>query len=332
MKTKLLFKASILALLFAACNSEENPDTTVNADYKTKAAEQNELYVYRQEALESMKQTFYFNADNAERVTFESEKGVQIDINTRDLRYKGQRVHGKVKIEYIELTTRAEMLLTDMPTMAPSQVSESTPLYSGGEFYINMTNQEGQPLDEGSAYTLSVPTELTQGEGGGDDSDTGGMTLWEGEEDEEGNVKWEEETGEDGNPVEIPVVDGKYIVELLSFEWCNIDKLESIEGERTKIFVDVPDGYDGSNTSVYYVYTGAMNLLIELNYDPSSGDFWHNSLPIGMSGTIIMWSPGQSVVATKPLTIAGNDLVTITTGDLVTTTNAQLIAMLNSLP
>ena len=327
MKTTLLFKASFVALLFAACNSEEENPATVT-ERTLKSDNESEFYAYREAALEEMTQTFYFDANTSEEVTLTSAKGVDIKFKPQNLTVNGKRVKGKVKVEFIELTSRGEMALTAMPTQA-----EAGPLFSGGEFFIEMTVEGGQTVDEGSPYTLEVPTALTQGEGEQlPGSGPDGMTVWEGNEDENGNVIWEEETGENGEVIEIPVVEGEYIVELISFEWCNIDVLEKLWDKRTDVTVDVPDGYDFNNTRVYFVYTGAVNLCVQLNYDPVTGNFDHTNLPLGISGTIIMWSPGQPVVATMPITIAGSDFVTITSGDLVTTTNAQLIALLNGLP
>lgn len=339
MRTTLFLKAAVVALLFAAC-SEENTNSEPLAS-KNKAAKDDgrAFAALQKKARENLKQVYFFDASE-EQVRITTENGIEMIINPQDITVNGEPVQGKVAVEFTAALTRADMVMADLPPMGLTEVEgfeepQLAPLFTGGQFLVEMTTEEGESIDDGSPVTLSVPTELTGGEEGEGGSE--GMISWEGEEDEEGNVTWDEKEDEDGNTIEIPVVDGRYLIEILEGEWANIDKLDQIPGERTKIFVDAPDGFNMSNSSVYISYQGFANLLFELDfYDPATTYFMnsYNNTPIGMTCNIIFVAQqnGQWLFAVKPVTIAGNDLITFTMADLSTTNDPGMIAFLNSLP
>lgn len=341
MRTNLLFKVAAATLLFAACSSEDTKNNEA-ADFKTKAADDNGTFAALQdEARASLADVYYFDADQ-DMVTITTEEGIEMLINPENITVGGKRVTGKVIVEFTAATSRGDMVLADLPTAGLTEVEgmdepQPAPLFTGGEFLVNMTTEDGQPVDDGSPLTITVPVELTGNGEGGEESGPDGMIVWEGEEDDEGNVDWDEKEDEEGNTTDVPVVDGRYILEILTGEWCNIDKLDQIPGERTKIFVDVPDGFDNTNSSVYLSYQGFTNMLFELDsFDPNTGFFGnsYNNTPIGMTCNIIFTSQqnGQWLFGVQQVTIAGNDIITFTWNDLSTTNNAALIALLNSLP
>lgn len=340
MKTPLFLKVAAAALIFAACSSEENQNSdsgTFNA--KSKEADGGAFAVLQDKARENLKETYYFDAGQ-DQVRIRARNGIEMIINTQDITVNGEPVQGKVAVEFTAITSRADMVMADMPPMGLTQIEgfeepQLAPLFTGGQFLVEMTTEEGESIDDGSPVTISVPTELTGGQEGEGGSE--GMISWEGEEDEEGNVTWDEKEGEDGNTIDVPVVDGRYLFEIFEGEWANIDKLDMIPGERTQIFVDVPDGFNNTNSSVYISYQGFANLLFELDaFDPSTGYFMnsYNNTPIGMTCNIIFVSQqnGQWLFGVHQVTIAGNDIITFTWGDLGTTNDPALIALLNSLP
>lgn len=333
MKTKLLLKAALVALIFTACSKE---DSTNNSDYTLKNESDGSLYALEQSNRDEMKQYFTFDAGE-EAVTLTSESGVEIRVDPSRLTYRGRRVQGTVKVEYMEVFGLSSMVTTGLSTMgvAEGEANEDSalrPLISGGEFFVNMTTEDGQRLDDGSPYTLAVPTELTGGEENSEE-----MIIWVAQEDEDGDVVWEKDLDDDGNEKEVPVVDGKYIMELLSFGLCNIDKFEAIAGEeRTPLSVDVPDGYDDTNSSVYVAYQGNINLLGEIKFfDPATQMFeeYNPIFPVGATVNVIFVSGqgSQWLFAVKQVTLVGNDIIVIDQSDLNTTNNPGLIAMLNSL-
>ena len=349
MKPTLLCTAALAALLIIGCSKDEN-STADDTGFQPKANE-NGLADLQAMANENLTQRFRFTAGREqENVRMETESGVVISVNPSRLTVRGRAYTGPVNVEYIELFDTGAMVAANKTTMATTGEGGNNPdeqallpLASGGEFYVNMTTAEGQNIDDGTPYTLEVPTELT----GGDDED---MTGWKGEEnDDNGNggdgdetdeddVTWEEETDGGGQPDDVPVVDNKYIFELLSFGWGNIDKLMAIPGPRTTIYIDVPAGYDNTNSKVYLAYTTPQPTVAPMDtYDAATELFseHYGQVPIGLQAHVIFVADGgggQWIYAAKPVTIAANGLVTVDATDLITTTQASLITALNGLP
>ncbi|QEE50872.1 hypothetical protein FUA48_15185 [Flavobacterium alkalisoli] len=339
MKTKLLFMGLFAALILSSCANEENQNTS---DLKLKAEDNNSLAILQSKALNDLRQQFVFDAGE-ERVSFKSKSGVKIDINTSTLRVKGNPVSGPVVVEYIEIFGRGDMLTANKTASGISNQSENqeaaAPLVTGGEFYVNMTTEEGENIDDGAEYQLTVPTELT----GGDDED---MTSWTGEEedtngdgegDDDGDVTWDEDTDENGDDKDVPVEEGAYILTLDRFGWCNIDKLEQFGGEKTNIFVDVPNGFDNHNSKVYIAFDGQINMMFRIDdYDNAAQLFQNinNVIPLGVQCHVIFASGqgNQWLYAVKSLTTVPNGVVVFTQGDIVTATQNDVINMLNSLP
>lgn len=348
MKTKSLFKAAFVALLFAACSSEDNSRTDSNAlnlkindsAEEVEVGDGESLRALEQANRENGRQFFVFEAgeDGEESITLTSEMGVDITLNPRELTVRGRQVNGTVRLEFGEIFGIGAMAATGISTtgIQEGEVSPDNPrrpLITGGEFFVNITTEEGEDVDDGTPFTLAVPTELTGGEENSD-----GMIVWTAEEDENGDVTWERDLDEDGQEKEVPVVDGKYIMDLLSFGLCNIDKLEAIEGEeRTSISVDVPDGYDDTNSRVYLAYQGNQNFLFRIwTFDQGTQMFEdpYDNVPVGATFNVIFVSGqgNQWIFAVKQVTIAGNDIITIDQSDLGTTNNAAFISFLNNLP
>ena len=341
MKINTLLKFALVALIFTSCSSEDNTATENDNLLLKKASESQEggLYALEQNNRESLKQHFKFETGR-EKVTFKSEKGVELSFTPNNLTVNGNPYNGTVIVEFIEIFGIGGMVSTGMPTMGvpegeANEESVLAPLITGGEFYVNMTTEEGEDIDDGVPYTLSVPTELTGGEG----EDTEDMIVWTGDEDEDGDVKWEKDTDDDGNEKEVSEENGRYLMEMLSFGWCNIDKLDNLDGfdEFTGIWVDAPNGFNDTNSMVYMSYQGQMNLLTGFNnfdYGAQLFDDPYNNIPVGAQFNVIFVSSqgGQWLVGVKQVTIVGNDVIVFTMNDLAIATNPALINMLNNLP
>lgn len=341
MKTSTFFKVAVAALLFTACSSEDKTVTENDNSLLQKVAEAQEggLYALEQNNRNNLKQYFRFRTGE-EEVRFKSEKGVELIFNTSNLTVNGNPYSGGVVVEFIEIFGIGDMVATGMPTLGVPE-GEATPdselatLITGGEFFVNMRTEEGENIDDGVPYRLEVPTELTGGEG----QDTEEMIVWTGDEDEDGDVVWEKDTDDDGNERDVPVEDGEFIMEMLSFGWCNIDKLEALEGydEFTGIWVDAPQGFNDTNSMVYLSYQGQMNMLTGFNnfdYGIQLFDDPYDNIPVGAQFNVIFVSSmgGQWVVGAKQVTIVGNDIIVFTQGDLNVVSDPAMITFLNSLP
>lgn len=345
MKTHLLFKAAAVALILTACSSEENLTKT---DRNAKANSQSELAVLQREANQKLTQYFSFDAGQ-EQMTLKTESGVLINFNPSKFTVRGNPVHGQVKVEYKEIFKTGNMVTANKTTMAIAQDAEQNPddpqlrrLLTGGEFYINMTNEEGQNLDNGNPITLTVPTALTDDNGG----DTGGMTVWDGKvedtdgdgaPDPEGDVTWDEKKDQNGNDTLVPAEGGTYLMGITQFGWCNIDVLYSSTDPKTTLYINVPPGYNNSNSSCYLAYQNVSNSIAPMDmFNPATNSFTehYGQVPIGMSCYAIFVSAqgGLWEYAIKPVVISPSGLVTITTADILTGPEATVIAAINALP
>ncbi|GGB79743.1 hypothetical protein GCM10007424_19890 [Flavobacterium suaedae] len=339
MKTKLLLKATFVALLFIACSKEQDSETN-NSNLKSsyRAAEPDDNYNYdimklQGEALKEMTQHFEFSADRDD-VRLETENGVRIEISTSSLTIGGERVQGDVILEYVEIFKRSSMAIANKTTMGISdeqtdeiEGTDLEPLVTGGEFFINITTVDGEQLDNGADITLTVPADLTGGPG-----DV--MTAWDGIERENGDVAWEEE--EDAEPLGTGE-QGYYLFNPDEFGWSNIDRFWDYSGATTTIQVDVPAGYDDTNCSVYLATVGEQNILAPLDtYDASTELFseHYGQVPVGLDGYIVFVSgtTSQWEYAIIPVTFAPNDIIVVDAGDIVTGSQADVENAIDALP
>lgn len=338
MKTSTFFKVAIAALLFTACSSEDKTVTENDNSLLQKAAEPQEggLYALEQNNRNNLKQYFRFRT-GGEKVKFKSEKGVDLIFETSNLTVNGEPYSGAVVVEFIEIFGIGDMVATGMPTLGVPEVeanpeSQLAPLITGGEFFVNMKTEEGQNIDDGPRYRLQVPTELAGGEG----EDTEDMITWTGEEDEDGDVVWEKDTDDDGDDRDVPVEDGKYIMEMLSFGWCNIDKLGEPSDDTTGIFVDAPQGFNDTNSMIYLANQAQMNMLAGFNnfdYGAQLFDDPYDNIPIGAQFYVIFVSSqgGNWILGVQQLTVTGYDTVVFTYSNLNVVTDPALINLLNNL-
>jgi hypothetical protein len=348
MKHNLFLKAAVAAFLLAACSTEENTTTASTTNLKAKEGGLADLQA---KALDKMKQRFTVNT-NEDRATLKTDKGAIITFNPHELTVNGHQINGTVNVEYIEIFDMGSMVAANKTTMGFTE--ESTPddpqmnrLFSGGEFYINMTTEEGQQVDEGTPVTVEVPKDLTDNEGENDPGQ-GDMTTWESDGEDtdgdgapnpEGDTKWDEKEDEQGNNDPVEETDDKYIFEILNWGWSNIDKLDQLPGQRTTIQIQVPTAYNPSNSKCYFAYQGINNSIAPMDtFDYPNNRFneHYGQVIVGMSAYAIFAAAdpvtGGWKYAIKPVVVAPNGLVTITNADISTTTDAALIAALNALP
>ena len=349
MKTHLLFKAAIVALVLSACSSEENLTKTDDSGRNAKVNTQSPLAALQRAANNKLTQTFTFNT-NQEQVVLKTKSGVQIRFNPKKFTVRGVPVQGQVKVEYKEIFKAGNMVTANKTTMGVAQDGEQNPdnpqlrsLLTGGEFFINMTNQQGQTLDNGNPIVLTVPTALTDDNNGGD---TSGMTVWDGKvadtdgdglPNTEGDVTWKEKQGPEGNPDLVPAQGGSYMLGVTQFGWTNIDVLYNLPGPKTTIYIEVPPAYNNSNSSCYIAYQNVSNSIAPMDmFDPTTNMFTehYGQLPIGMSCyAIFVSAQGASwQYAIKPVVVSPSGIVTITTADILTGTEATVIAAIDALP
>lgn len=317
------------ALITTSCNTIDNDDVFMDVP-----ATAQEFQNLKQEALDNLTQEFEMEAEDG-YVTFTSAKGVQFDINGACLTNDGDGVTGNVKVEFVELFEKGNMLTTNKSTMGILPNGDRAMLISGGEFFISAT-QNGEELETNCGINLRIPTNLT----GGDDHD---MTIWNGIEDENGNVEWEEEKDQDGGRGNIFIEGGgntggnQYYALFGGFGWSNVDRFYSDPRPKTQILVDVPEGYDNENSAVYLSYDGEETGLANLDtYDAGLELFseHYGQIPVGLECHVIFATEedGMWKYAIKATTIVENGVIVITDGETSTATEAELTTLINGLP
>lgn len=339
MKRIILLPALALFAFFTACDYEpvqvvapvenvpENPENPEAPQVPTPA----QFNTLIDSALDNIKQGFSFDASQS-MVTLTSAKGVEITIYPGCLTKNGNPVTGDVEIEYIEMFDRGNMLTTAKPTMGLMPNGDRSLLISGGEFYINAT-QDGVQLEMSCGLQLMVPSSLT---GGADNA----MSLWFGNEDEDGDLVWDEVNNENPQGQQeagVGADGGNYYCYFNHFGWTNIDRFYNDPRPKTTIYVDVPEGYDNTNCAVFVAYVGETNALALLDvYDADTELFseHYGLVPIGLECYVIFVSEddGEWTYAIKAVTIVADQIITIEDADLDSITEAELIGLIDALP
>lgn len=326
MKTNLKNLGLVLLASFAMVSCS---DDSAEGNHIPSAPEFN---ILKQAALDNITQNFTLVAENGS-TSFTSDKGVQFTINGACLTKNGNPVTGNVAIEYAELFDGGTMLVTDKTTMGRMPNGDMTLLISGGEFYINAT-QDGVDLEITCPIQLLIPSSLTGG------ADTG-MTLWDGTIDEDGNLDWDRQdqnpAGQNNIFVEGTGVNAPYYAFFNAFGWTNVDRFYSDSRPRTTILAEAPNGYHFENSAIYLHYDGEANALAKLDtYNDTTDQFseHYGQIPIGLECHVIFVTEenGQWRYAIKSATIAAGDVYTFTLSETTVGSEAQLVAAINSLP
>lgn len=318
----------VFAFILYSCSSENSAKLPTSSSYGA----------LKQAALSSATQHFTFNTANGVG-NFISTKGVGIEIAASSLTLNGNPVTGAVDIEYIEIFDGASMAATGKHTMGEKSDGTRAMLLSGGEFYINAT-QEGQQLGLNGFITLQIPTWLSDAETSGNPD----MSLWELTANDS---VWVEDT--EMNPTGIDGVDLQegqgpngvfttlYYTFVNDFGWTNVDCFYNDPRPKTPILATVPSGYDNTNSNVYLHYDGLGNGLATLDtYITATQQFseHYGQIPIGLQCHVIFVTEenGQWRYAIKPATISANAVYSFIMAETTVGTEAQMKAAINALP
>jgi len=245
----------------------------------------------------------------------------------------GEIVTGTVNVELVEIYKRSTMLLTKRPTNGKNDNGSIDMLVSGGEFYVNAT-QNGVQLKPASGYTIVAPTSNT----GEIDQD---MRLFDGIETcvgDDCDVTWQENNDRGVEVGEFQTTGGfktAYYVFQSYFGWTNIDRWYNDPRQKTTIHVDVPEGFDNSNCAVFIVYDGEPAALGRFDkYDQQKGMFTehYGLIPVGLKVHIILISiiDGSVHYAIQTTTITENHVEKIDAVESIT--EEELIDLIDELP
>lgn len=321
-----LLVATLILTNFSCSKSDAKDD---DCDGICDLATAEDFNIIKDAALESITQNFQFDAADG-NITLTSDKGVTINLNTACLTLNGNAITGAIDFEFVELFDKGTMLTTNKPTMGILPNGDKALLISGGEFFMNAT-QNGVALQTSCNIQLGIPVALT----GGVDND---MILWNGIIDEDGNLAWDENKRAGANGQGGVFAEGnQYYAFMGEFGWSNVDRFYNDPRAKTTILAGVPEGYNNTNCSLFLSYDGEDTGLANLDtYDVATGLFseHYGQIPIGLECHVIFVSEenGNWKYAIKAVTIIENGVITFTDGEMDVVTEAQLTTIINGLP
>ncbi len=292
----------MLALLLTACRDDDESQSEVPTP--------EEFQSLRQTALDNITQTFEVDFSTG-TTSFTSEQGVQLDVfSCTDASGNQSTGFADIDLRFMEIFDRGTMLVTDRPTVGISPSGEEGILISGGEFFLDGT-QNGEQLNA-CAVNARIPTDLT----GGVNLD---MSLWTGNIDADGNLTW---VADSTSGIEMDT--STYFVFMDEFGWINCDIFWDDPRPKTTVTVEIPTDYDHTNSAVYFSIVGETSGL-----GRGGGQF-----PIGQEAHFIFVTVDENNwrYAVKAVTISENEIVTFNLDDTTIATESELVGIINDLP
>jgi hypothetical protein len=318
MKTKLCIAVVVMTAVIFSC---ENND---GSEFRPTAAQ---LKASHKTALNGITQQFTFTAGSG-NITFTSDAGVTINLNSDALALNGNPVNGTVTLNFIEIFDKGTMAITHKPTRGLLPNGDLAMLDSGGQFFINAV-QNGQQLEIEGLINLDVPVNDMNGI-------NDNMGLWVGVDNDtvsDTPVIWNE-ANDPAIGQGVILTNGSYFCTFANFGWCNIDMFVGDPRPKTTILARVPDGYDDQNCRVYLSYDGYGRSLANLDTYTQDGYFseHYGQIPIGMECHAIFMTVenGNYRYAIKPVTITQGGIINFIMADTTTGTSGQLVAAINA--
>jgi len=281
-----------------------------------------------------------FDLDAATGGVITGNQGTQVYFPPNSFGLNGTPVTGNVTVELLEIYNKADMLLKNKSTLGKRPNGDKEILKSAGEFFINGTQGDTQLelLGMATVNSKGIPlaaldSNMNVFRAGGEDNDCDGI---------DDDCDWEEaDENNDGKVDNANLADGangemvSYTYQFGSFGWTNLDRWYSYTGPKTRIYVDVPAGFDADNCAVYLSYNGEPTALARMDtYDTELDLFTehYGLIPIGQEIHIIVVSEIEGVLhyAIQGNTVVDEHIEVISS--LIPTTQAALEAMINGLP
>jgi len=319
--------AVLSALVFTSCKEkkEDNPENNLpDGQALHERAMQN-----RYDAL----QTFTIDPETGGTIT--GEQGTVVNIPANAIGLNHHPITGNVEIQLVEIYDKGAMALQDMPTSGIKPNGDVEALISGGEFFLNAT-QNGTQLELLHPVSIMsrdvspqdyVPMNVFRAGDNLEDTD-----KWQ-EADENNDGENDQANGHEGEGPNGDFVMNS-ILDISQFGWTNLDRWADYTGPKTTLFVDVPDGYTPDNCNVYLSYDGETGLAKLDIWDTDQEMFTehYGSLPIGKEVHFILVAEinGQLYAKIQGNTIVDNHLEVM--DGLQPISEADLTAAINALP
>jgi len=295
----------------------------------------------RDDALANLKSSSKHTVDPQGWFDFETAKKVNGRIFFYQLMKKDSTEldsGSEIEFSLAEIYDRGTMVVANMPLMGQNNNNDGKlePLATGGLLFFG-AEQDGEDLlyDDNSSITVwGLETSFT----GGEPDDNMMNILWRGVRDAgSGNQTWTQNPPDGVNSIGFAMfMMADYEVNPRVIGWLNVGWFYQHNGDKTKITVSVPDGYDNKNAAVYLAYEKEPNLLAQLyDYDATGRSF---SEPVGfvpedkkVHVIFTSESEGKFVHAIKTVTVKANEAVTFEHKNLAIIETAALVTKINDL-
>ncbi len=281
-------------------------------------------------------ETFSLDAETGGNIT--GNQGTKVNFPPNAFGLNGAVITGNITIELLEIYTKADMLLKNNSTLGKRADGTKEILKSAGEFFISAKQGNVQLELLKKAVITSRPVTI--------ENFDGKMNIFKKGADDcqgiEADCDWvEADENKDGKADEAKVVDGangemvSYIYSIGDFGWTNLDRWFNYTGPKTKIFVDVPAGFDADNCAVFLSYDGEPTALARMDTYVTDLNLFtehYGKIPIGQKIHIIVVAEIDGVLnyAIQGNTVVEEHIEVITT--LTPTTQAALESLINGLP
>lgn len=195
-----------------------------------------------------------FTANSSASINLSTPKGHKIFLNPNSfVTLSGQPVTGNVDIEVKELTTAAEMILSDRPTVSNGRILES-----GGVFYIR-ASKSGEELKLAPGAFVKVDLPSSSG-------NMQGMQVFNGQVTPDSSINWVLNTNV-GNVIRTDTFGINPALFADSLQWLNVDKFMN----QPQITFTVQPGNcpDIDSTRIFLHLTGRRSI-VRYNSDMST--------------------------------------------------------------
>ena len=265
----------IALVLFNACKKEDDsPNSSNNSNNNNGSNNTNIVLDFFKENLNDAKQITSVDITNGNYIDG-NNYGTYIYISDCSfLDSDGNQVTGIIDFELIEAQTKLDMLKLNKPTFT----SDGQLLVSGGILYVNASqNGEDLIINPNCGLDVNMPNYSNN-------SYDGNMQYFSGDVDLNGVFGWDLE--EDVTVITPQDFDTSgFYFPIDSVGWINCDYFYNIDAPLTGVQVELPSGFDGSNSQCF-IYYNSINSLAGLYDGDQDGVFDLGAgyeTPVGMS-------------------------------------------------
>lgn len=326
MKTVKLNLTAVLGaglLIFSSCSKErvnKNEDVEEIEDEVVEQVTENRITDYfsvEEFLVANMPQTQTFNfSSNDDPLMFTTAAGSEVTIYRSSLqKNNGEDVTGAIEVEFIEVLTLGDMILSQKPTTSNGDL-----LQSGGEFFINVTSEGEQvKMKPWQTYQVNLPT----------DNPLSPMIVFEGTDIASGlGFDWEA-ANQDSSQTFVEIGGEYYYMFCDEFQWINCDYWYGTSDPLTNVEVS-PCDINMESFNAFLVFPD-INAVMALYPDADNEVYVGLNIPEGQQGVVVaigLGADGQLYLATQNFTATPGEVIQL---DCLEITEEDLIAFLAGL-